>query len=211
MSAPITTVLFDLSGVVTSSPWAHLTEAGGGSLELLIGPYHEDTDHPWHRLERGEIPIREWAELVRALGEAQGITVDFAPMGRLATETEVHTVVVDRIKTLREEGYRTGLVTNNVKEGSAGWRAMVPVDELFDVVVDSSEEGIRKPNPAIFLLALERLGRVEPANAVFLDDAPGNLDGARLAGLEGILVGDDPADAIVELDRLLQGRGAPTA
>jgi putative hydrolase of the HAD superfamily len=114
----------------------------------------------------------------------------------------VHQQVVDRIRTLRDEGYRVGLITNNVREGSATWRALIPVDELFEVVVDSSEVGMRKPNPAIYHHALALLGGVEPSAAVFLDDSPGNVEGARLAGLAGILV-DDPDVALLELDALL--------
>lgn len=70
------------------------------------------------------------------------------------------------------------------------------------MIVDSSDVGVRKPDPAIFAVALERLGGVAPAAAVFLDDAPGNVDGARRAGLHAILV-DDQAAALDELDRLL--------
>jgi putative hydrolase of the HAD superfamily len=114
----------------------------------------------------------------------------------------VHDQVVDRIRELRAAGYRLGLITNNVREGSATWRALVPVDELFEVVVDSSEVGMRKPNPAIFHHALELLGVDDPAEAVFLDDAPGNVAGARRAGLHAIHV-DDPDDALAALDALL--------
>jgi putative hydrolase of the HAD superfamily len=198
----ITAVLFDFAGVLTSSPWGAMTEAGGGSLELLVGAYDEDGDHPWHRVERGEIEIAEWAVAVAELGRARGIEIDFAPLQRLLAEMTVHEQVVARIRTLRTEGYRLGLITNNVREGSATWRALVPVDELFDVVVDSCEVGMRKPNPAIFHHALDLLGGVEPAQAVFLDDSPGNVVGAQRAGLQAILV-DDPDEAIAALDALL--------
>ena len=66
---------------------------------------------------------------------------------------------------LRAAGYRTGLVTNNVKEASGQWRVLVPVDELFEVIVDSSEVGMRKPNPAIYLHALDLLGGVRPESS----------------------------------------------
>ena len=199
----ISTVIFDFAGVVTSSPWGAMAEAGGGDLELLIGPYHEDGDHPWHRVERGELPIAEWATEVAALGAAAGVEVDFTPLQALLGEMTVHTQVVEHIRALRADGYRVGLITNNVREGSATWRAMVPLDELFDVVVDSSEVGMRKPNPAIYRHALDLLGGVEPAEAVFLDDSPGNVDGARRAGLHAIHVAD-PDAALAELDALLQ-------
>jgi len=198
----ITTVLFDFAGVLTSSPWGALSAAGGGDLELMIGPYDEDTDHPWHRVERGELPITEWITEVTALGAAAGVEIDFGVLAALLGEMTVHTQVVDHVRTLRVEGYRLGLITNNVREGSATWRAMVPVDELFDVVVDSSEVGMRKPNPAIFHHALELLDVDDPAQAVFLDDSPGNVVGARRAGLHAIHV-ETPDQALADLGRLL--------
>jgi putative hydrolase of the HAD superfamily len=199
----ISTVIFDWAGVMTSSPWAAIAEAGQGSLELLLGDYAEDTDHPWHQVERGELPVADWAAAITRMGEEQGIVVDFAPLAGLLGAMEVRQPFVDRARSLRADGYKVALLTNNVKEGSATWRALLPVDELFDVVVDSSEVGMRKPNPAIYLHALELLGVDDPASAVFLDDAPGNVEGARRAGLWGILV-DDSDDALVELDQLLR-------
>ena len=71
----ITTVLFDFAGVLTSSPWGAMTEAGGGNLELLIGSYEEDGDHPWHQVERGELAIADWAVAVTELGKAQGASI----------------------------------------------------------------------------------------------------------------------------------------
>jgi putative hydrolase of the HAD superfamily len=80
----------------------------------------------------------------------------------------------------------------------------VPLGELFDVVVDSSEVGMRKPNPAIYLHTLAELGGVAPERAVFLDDQPGNVAGAERAGLTGVLV--TGADQAVEaLDAVLAG------
>ncbi len=198
----ITTVLFDFAGVVTSSPWGALTAAGGGDLELMIGSYDQDTDHPWHRVERGELGIADWAVEITALGAAAGVEIDFAVLQALLGDMTVHAQVVDRIRQLRAAGYRVGLITNNVREGSATWRAMIPVDELFEVVVDSSEVGMRKPNPAIFLHALELLGGIRPTEAVFLDDSPGNVMGARRAGLHAIHV-ETPDQALAELDALL--------
>lgn len=206
----IEAVLFDFTGVLTTSPWPALTAAGGGDLELLVGPYHEDTDHPWHRLERGEITLERWLEDMRALAEASGVTLDLNPLGALLGTLTVHANVVDRVAALRAEGYRTALVTNNIREGSSTWRAMLAVDELFDVVVDSSAVGLRKPNPAIFTHTLHLLGGIAPERAVLLDDVETNLAGARLAGLHTVLVGDPPDAALVELDLLL-GRNGPAA
>jgi putative hydrolase of the HAD superfamily len=209
-TTPIDAVLFDFSGVLTTSPWPAISASARGDLELLVGPYHEDTDHPWHRLERGEITLDEWLTAVQAAAAAAGTELDLTPLQSLLSTLAVHDDVVDHVAALRADGYRTALVTNNVREGSATWRAMIAVDELFDVVVDSSAVGMRKPNPAIFTHTLDLLGGIAPQRAVFLDDVEGNLAGARLAGLHTILVDDPPAPALVELDLLL-GRAEPAA
>jgi epoxide hydrolase-like predicted phosphatase len=200
----ITTVLWDFAGVCVSSPWGALSDAGQGNLELLIGTYHEDTDHPWHRVERGELSIVDWLTEVGELGRAQGVEIDLTPLQSLLGDLAVHDRVIDRIRALRAEGYRVGLVTNNVREGSAAWRAKIPVDELFEVVVDSCEVGVRKPNPAIFHLALDQLGVTDPSTAVFIDDTPGNVDGARRAGLHALLF-EDETSGLAALDALLAG------
>jgi epoxide hydrolase-like predicted phosphatase len=209
---PFDAVLFDLSGVVITSAFAPFVSVLGDqlpyedALELMMGSYHQDTDHPWHRVERGEIEMAEWFAHVDQEVKARGLAPDWGKLESAFEQLEVHDVVVDRIHSLRAEGYRVALVTNNVKEGSQSWRAMFDddVDDLFDVVVDSSAVGMRKPDPRIYLHALESLGAIEPGRAVFLDDHPGNVEGARRAGLVGVLV-DDPAAAIAELDGILTG------
>ncbi len=206
--AEIQAVLFDFSGVLTTSPWPALSASADGDLDFLVGPYHEDTDHPWHRLERGEITIEEWLTAIQAAAAESGRTLDLTPMQSLLSELTVHDDVVAHIGALRADGYRTALVTNNVREGSATWRAMIPVDDLFDVVVDSSAVGMRKPDPAIYTHTLDLLGGIAPERGVFLDDVEGNLVGARLAGLLTILVEDPPGPALLELDLLL-GRSEP--
>ena len=206
----IEAVLFDFNGVLTTSPFAHMAALGTDAgvegqvvLDLMLGPYDEDTDHAWHRFERGEITAAEYgADLFARAAEAK-VQLDFGSLADMMSRLEIHDVVIERIRALRVAGYRTGLVTNNVKEASSQWREMVPVDELFDVIIDSSEVGMRKPNPAIFLHALELL-RVSPERAVFLDDAEGNVVGARRAGLHAILVdAADPTSALDELEALL--------
>jgi epoxide hydrolase-like predicted phosphatase len=204
----IEAVLFDLHGVLTSSPWAGLASVGTGAgrtqeevLAVMLGDYANDDDHPWHRLERGEIGLGEYLPAVLALAAEAGVELDFNQLRGFNDRIAVHDDVVDRVRSLRAEGYRTGVVTNNIREAGS-WRELLPVDELFDVVVDSSAVGVRKPNPAIFAIALERLGDPAPSDVVFLDDAPGNIEGARAAGLHAILV-EDPADALRELDALL--------
>lgn len=200
-------VVFDLSGVVITSAFDAIADCVTGApreeaLALLLGPYDEDTDHVWHRVERGEVPIAEWISYIGVEAGAAGITVDWDAFGSMMGRLAVHDVVVDRVRSLRAEGYRTALCTNNVKEGSQSWRALVPVDELFDAVVDSSEVGLRKPDARIYLHTLDLIGIDDPARAVFLDDHPGNVAGAERAGLAGLLVGD-PVEAVAALDVLL--------
>jgi epoxide hydrolase-like predicted phosphatase len=211
----IEAILFDFNGVLTTSPFAHMaalgTDAGVDGqvvLDLMLGPYDEDTDHAWHRFERGEISAAEYGADLFQRAQDANVQLDFGSLADMMSRLEIHDVVIDRIRALRADGFRTGLVTNNVKEASKQWREMVPVDDLFEVIVDSSEVGMRKPNPAIFRHALELLG-VAPDRAVFLDDAPGNVAGAQAAGLHGILVdAADPVPALDELAALLTGESS---
>lgn len=200
-------VLFDFSGVLVDSAFRAMramatTEGGHDVLALLLGPYDRDTDHPWHRVERGELPITEWITVSQAEADRRGIVLDWEQLTSWFSSLDARPEMVDRIRMLRADGYATAIVTNNVREAGDAWRAKLPVDELFDVVVDSCEVGVRKPHPAIFSLTLERLGGVAPERAVFLDDHPGNVAGAERAGLAAILV-DDPIEALAELDELL--------
>jgi putative hydrolase of the HAD superfamily len=109
---------------------------------------------------------------------------------------------VERARAIRASGVRTALVTNNVVEFGEGWRSLVPVDELFDVVVDSCHAGVRKPDPRIYRLALDALD-AEPDKAVFLDDHPANVAAAEALGMQGIVVGQDRLAAFDRLDELL--------
>ena len=204
-------IVFDFSGVMVSSAFTAIGEyatdhgmSEDAFIEYLLGPYAEDTDHAWHRAERGEIGILDWVTDTMSRAEADGIGLDLSFMARMVGELEVYDVMVDAARELRADGYRTSLLTNNIAEGRDSWRPLLPLDELFDDVVDSCEVGMRKPNPAIFRLALDRLGGVDPARAVMLDDHPGNCAGARLAGMHAILV-EDPAVAVDELRALLTG------
>jgi epoxide hydrolase-like predicted phosphatase len=211
----IDAVLFDFGGVFTASPFHAVTHAGvglgarPGQIEsIMFGPYQEDSDHTWHRLERGEITLAVAQQEIAAEGARQGL--DFDPLAILASlggSGALRMPLVDRVRALRAEGYATALLTNNVAEFRAHWRSMLPVEELFDLVVDSSEVGLRKPDPAIYRLTLERLGDVPPERTVFLDDLMSNVDAATALGIHGILVGDDPLAALADLDRFLDSAG----
>jgi epoxide hydrolase-like predicted phosphatase len=207
----IRAVLFDFTGVVTTSPFGTIGAIGDVSgveadvvLDLMLGDYSVDTDHPWHRLERGEISVVDYAVDVQARADAAGLELDFDRLRNVMGDLDVQAATVDTIRAVRGAGYLTALVTNNVKEAGDQWRDKVPLDELFDVVVDSSHVGLRKPDPAIYQLTLDRLGGVEPGHAVFLDDHPGNIAGAHRSGLHALLVDDaDPGPSMAALVELL--------
>ena len=210
----IRAVLFDFGGVFTVSPFAIFAQAAAelGAetdhvLGLVFGPYDQDTDHPWHRLERGEMTLGDARQQIMSLAAAAGLAFDpLVILSRMATGGGLRDAVVSTTRALRAQGLLTALVTNNAREFRAGWRGMLPLAELFDAVIDSSEVGMRKPDPAIFALALRELGGVAPEHAVFLDDFPGNVAAARRLGMHGVLVEDDPSSALAELERIVAGR-----
>ena len=113
-----------------------------------------------------------------------------------------HDAMIARAHAVVARGYRTALVTNNIAEFRESWRKMVPADELFRVIVDSSEVRMRKPNPAIFHHTLALLGDVAPNECLFLDDAASNIEAAERLGIRGVLVKPDLLDALAALDAL---------
>ena len=208
-TAEIDTVIFDVGGVLAATgrhsdfakrfPPEHAERV----IKLFVGDYAEDGDHPWHRLERGEITFEENRRLNRiALAEA-GIELPAPPPGGapmiVFTPSEP---MVELVKELRAAEIRMGVLTNNVLEFRENWRSMMPFDEWFDDIVDSHEVGLRKPNPAIFQLALARLG-AEAGRTVFLDDVATNVSAAESVGIHGVLVDVDPTDAIAVVRRLV--------
>lgn len=206
----IEAVIFDFGGVFTASPFTgiHAWHEEKGldpalGVRVVFGPYDQDTDHPWHQLERGEIALMAAAEQIKAVAAEEGLDIELAEMFGSMGGSTIRSDMVDKAIELRTAGYRTALITNNIKEFSDGWRAMIPVDEMFEVIVDSSAVGMRKPDPRIYEMALDQLG-VAADRSVFLDDAPGNIAAARALGMEAILVEDDHTGALAELDRLLK-------
>ena len=207
----IEAVIFDFGGVFIDSPYPLLEAMGvemglkpGQFAEIVFGSLVEDSDHPYHRLERGEIPLQQARDEILHLGRTRcNVEVDIyhfftrIPGG-------VRQGLVDRVRGLKVEGYPTAMITNNIREYADVWRALLPVEELFDLVVDSSQVGMRKPNPAIFRLALDRLGGLAPERTVFLDDSEGNVKAAKSLGMQAIHVRGDISQTIAELDALLR-------
>lgn len=207
-TASIDTVIFDVGGVLAATgrhsdftrrfPPEHAEQV----TRIFVGDYSQDGDHPWHRLERGEISLDENRRLSRiALAEA-GIELPVPPPS--GTPMIVFTAsepMVELVKELRANGFRLGVLTNNVLEFRENWRSMMPFDEWFDDIVDSHEVGLRKPNPAIYQLALARLG-AEPGRTAFLDDVATNVSAAESVGMRAVLVDEDPTEAIATVRRL---------
>jgi len=194
---PTRAVFFDFGGVFIASPFGAIAPAAerlgvaeADLVDAIFGPYDADTDHPWHRLERGELSFEDARNAIGDLSESRGL-MRLDPMvalADLAVDRSVREFMVDAVRDLRERGILTGVITNNIAEFGSHWRSMIPVDELFDDVVDSSAVGIRKPGSAIYHLACERLS-VSPAESLFIDDFQGNVDGAVGAGLRAVCCG----------------------
>jgi putative hydrolase of the HAD superfamily len=229
----IEAVIFDYGGVFSTPLFrgigdfeARMGYPHGSVLELLFGDKAyiglegaehrverdvppEAVTHDWHRLEVGELTLTEWFDGVRARApEVLGTDIDMAAYLQFMADMPigVHWPIVHRARELKADGTTIALLTNNVAEWGDNWRATIPVDELFEVVVDSSAVRLRKPDPRIYLLTCERVG-VTPDAAVFLDDNHDNVAAARALGMETVQVGDDPFAAVAELDAILDRRG----
>ena len=98
--------------------------------------------------------------------------------------------------------YRTAVLTNAGTDFRATFSRAFQLEKIVDEVIISAEEGIAKPDPDIFLLAASRLG-VDPQEAVFFDDMPENVDGARQAGMQAFHH-TDARQTMQALEKLLQ-------
>jgi putative hydrolase of the HAD superfamily len=93
--------------------------------------------------------------------------------------------MIELMRELRDEGHRMALLTNNVREWEPLWRSMLPVDEIFELVVDSAFVGCRKPDPEIYEITLDRLG-LAASSCLFVDDVAVNCEGARALGMTAV-------------------------
>ena len=214
MSRPnpdIDAVIFDFAGVLTSSPGEAMAAGLDGVeidvmtlMSVALGPLHEDGDHPWHQLERGTITMDQYLVATEALWREQGFdSFPVPPVGHHDLMSTLRPIpeMIDAARAVRDAGYRTAILTNNVREWGS-WRTAWDADRLVDVVIDSSEVGMRKPNPNIFELTIGRLG-TSAERTLFLDDFPWNVAGADAFGLLTMHVTDPVADAATLLERLL--------
>jgi putative hydrolase of the HAD superfamily len=211
----ITTVISDFGGVLTNPLWEAFAvvqadfgiepEALGSAMAAVM---EREGVHPLHELETGRLSEPAFmsmlgdelrAQLGRDVGMHRFSDVYWA-------ELRVNEPVVELLRELKAAGYRLALLTNNVREWEPRWRAMLPIDELFEDVVDSGFVGLRKPDRAIYELSCSRLG-VAPSECLFLDDFPHNCDAARELGMNAVWFQDTP-QAIQDVRDVLAESGA---
>jgi putative hydrolase of the HAD superfamily len=192
----ITTLFFDFGGVIADSPFAHLTtyeQQHGLPTDFIRLTNANNPDHnAWACFERGEIDLDEFDRRFRAETRARGHEVpgrDLIPLLQVAVRPQM----IALLDSLRERGYRLACLTNNLPVGDGAGMSQDAeharqVDELlqrFELVLESCRIGIRKPEPALFTLACERMA-VSPEEVAFIDDLGINLKPARAMGMTTI-------------------------
>ena len=200
MSA-IAAVVFDLGGVVMESPLRAIAR-----YELDHDIAHNAINHAivaageqgaWSRLERGELGIEELFEPLQADCRRSGIEIDARRMMEYIAEAGIpRPRMIEAIRRIRERELGVAALTNNWPSDGPN-----PLLDHFDVFIESSVVGMRKPDPRIYELVCRELG-VEPGQAAFLDDIGRNLKTARALGMTTIKV-DDPDEALRELAEVL--------
>jgi putative hydrolase of the HAD superfamily len=196
-------LLLDFGGVVTTDFFASL----GAHCERLGLPHDRFRDlvttdpvgrQLYHQVERGELSQPEFERKIARLlgvephGLVQGLLADLRP----------DPLMTDAVAQARAAGIRAGVISNSWGTAPFDPYAGYKLDEQFDAVVISSDVGIRKPDPAIYLLAADKLGVTREA-CVFVDDIPTNLRPAREVGM-AVVHHVDPVSTIRELERLFR-------
>jgi putative hydrolase of the HAD superfamily len=193
-------VIFDVGGVLTSSPVVAIREYAlrEGVDYAVLGPMINDHALAWSRWERSELTTAQFMTEFEREGRDRGITVSAAGVMNAAFGSQsVRDEIIAVVRYLKGR-VRLGSITNNVvREGADERPRAFDLDDLFEVVIESSKVGIRKPDPRIYEMACEALG-VQPTEAAFLDDIGANLKGARALGMTTIRV-DHTLSAIDEL------------
>jgi putative hydrolase of the HAD superfamily len=222
MPVVIRAVLFDFGGVILSSPFEAFArferqhDLPEGFLRQVNATNSDD--NAWARLERSELDFDQFGVAFASDSAALGREVDGRQVLMLLSG-EVRPAMVEALRRCHER-LKTALLTNNFvvagdpgedghdgQDGAgddlrrAGMRAHAEILELFDVIIESSRVGVRKPDPRFYEMACTELG-IEPSEAVFLDDLGINLKSAKAMGITTIKV-VDPADAIAELEAVV--------
>ncbi len=192
--AKITTVISDFGGVLTTplvQSFAAVQDETGIAFEELAKAMariqEEDGRHPLYELEMGKLTE---AEFLRKLGDSLEPALGHRPELHRFSEIYFDALhpnepMIDLMREAKQGGHRMGLLTNNVREWEPLWRSMLPVDEIFEVVVDSGFVGCRKPDREIYDITLERMG-VPAEECLFVDDIDINCDAARELGMSAV-------------------------
>ena len=209
----IEAIVCDFGGVLTTPL---LTSFMAVQDEIGISPENlgkamrkiteEDGENPLYALERGEIAEADFLERLN-----DGLEPLLGQRPQLHRFREVYfealhpnAPMIELMEELKASGKRMAMLTNNVREWEPVWRSMLPVDEIFETVVDSGFVGVRKPEARIYELTLERLGLAAGA-CLFVDDLLPNVEGARAAGMSAVHFEDNDR-AIAETRECLGDR-----
>ena len=205
---PVRAVVSDFGGVLTSplfESFAAWQRQSGLSFERLgqamVAAADRSGIHPLYELEKGTLTEAAFLRMLEA---------ELDPGTSLSGMRDVYfehlhpnRAMIDFMQELRGRGLRMALLTNNVREWEPHWRAKLPeIDDIFEVVVDSAFVGMRKPDPEIYALTIERLGDVDPGECVFVDDVDVNCETARSLGMRAVHY-LDPDQAMAEIRSLL--------
>jgi putative hydrolase of the HAD superfamily len=187
-------IISDFGGVLTSplvDSFVGVLGSSGVTFEELgkamAALAERHGTNPLFELETGRLSEPQFmGALSDELSARRGSRVEMDGFGeRYFRHLEPNERMIEYMRGLRDRGYKLAICTNNVKEWEPRWRAMLPVDEIFDVVVDSAFVGSRKPEPRIYEVTLERLGST-PQTTLFIDDVEINCQAARDLGMEAI-------------------------
>ncbi|RLA49798.1 MAG: HAD family hydrolase [Gammaproteobacteria bacterium] len=208
----IQAVLWDFGGVVTTSPFEAFNrfEAEQGlPVDFIRGINATNPDsNAWARFEASKVPLEEFDKLFLAESTAAGHPLPGSEVVKLLSGN-VRPRMVEVLKRCKQD-FKISCLTNNVRSGKGPGMSRSPENaaqvkaamSLFDHVLQSSKEGMRKPQPEFYLLACERM-EVEPAEVVYLDDLGINLKPARQLGMTTIKVLSEE-QAINDLSEVLQ-------
>jgi epoxide hydrolase-like predicted phosphatase len=211
----IRAVISDFGGVLTTPllrSFAAVQDHTGISPEALGRAIEriavQEGENPLFELEKGQLSEAQFLELIGR--ELRGILGHEPELHRFREvyfqALEPNEPMVELMREARTSGYRMGLLTNNVREWEPLWRSMLPVDEIFEVVVDSAFVGMRKPEAGIYELTLERMrervGELDFSECVFVDDVEVNCAAARELGMHVVRFRDNE-QAVDELREVL--------
>ncbi|HYP55040.1 MAG TPA: HAD family phosphatase [Solirubrobacterales bacterium] len=207
----IEAVISDFGGVLTTplvQSFMAFQDETGISTEILGKAMQAATEangqNPLFEMERGEISEEEFlVHLTDALEPLLGHRPEMHRFKEIYFEAlQPNPPMIELMRELKAAGYLMAMLTNNVREWEPLWRSMLPVDEIFETVVDSAFVGCRKPESRIYAITLERIG-LPAESCLFVDDVKVNCEGAERAGIAAVHF-QDTEQAIAEIRSLLE-------